>query len=181
MHSFPLLRALPRHRFLTLLSCCVLSLAGSAFAELDIVSASKEGEEPIYVLKDTASGKVYGTFWNREKETSDYGFESSINPNFLWSEDRKLVAVSGGAPRSQVVSLYQVTKNSLKEIPVPQLTDEQAATILAINDISAEGIEAVGWQPDGTLLLRYDEELRQSWNESGDSSQACKRVEKSAS
>ncbi len=155
MHPSSFLRAFKTPHLLTLLSCCVLSLASSAFAELDIVSASKEGEEPIYVLKDTASGKVFGTFWNREKETSDYGFESSVVPNFVWSEDRKLVAVSGGAPRSQAVSLYQVTKNSLKEIPVPQLTDEQAATILAINDISAEGTEAVGWQPDGSLLLRF--------------------------
>ena len=155
MQPVPLRLSFPPHRFLTLLFCGLLSLDSSAFAELDIVAANKDGEEPVYVLKDTTTGKVFGTFWNREKDTSDYGFESSVVPDFLWSEDRKLVAVSGGAPRSRVISLYQVTKNSLKEITVPQLTDEQAATILAINDTSAEGTEAVRWQPDGTLLLRF--------------------------
>ena len=156
MHHSPALLTRPLHRLRILTtSCLLLAFAGSALAKLDIVVANKEGEEPIYVLKDTSSGKVFGTFWDRAKETSDYGFESSIVPDFLWSKDRKYVAVSGGASRSRAVSLYQVTNNSLKEIAVPQLNAEQAAAIDAIADTSAEGTDAVRWQSDGTLLLRF--------------------------
>lgn len=156
MTHTPALLTRPLHRLRILTTTCLLlTIAGSALAKLDIVAANKESEEPIYVLKDTSSGKVFGTFWDRAKETSDYGFESSIVPDFLWSKDRKYVAVSGGASRSRAVSLYEVTKNSLKQVPVPQLTDEQAAPILAIQDTSAEGTDAVRWQSDGTLLLRF--------------------------
>jgi len=128
-------------------------LAGPAQAELDIVLSNAETEEPIYVLRNTETGKVLGTFWDRANETSDYGFESSVVPDFLWSPDRAFVAVMGGAPRSRGVSLYQVSATSLKPIPVPELTDEQARVLLAIPDVSAEGTDAVRWEEDGTLLL----------------------------
>jgi hypothetical protein len=128
-------------------------LTGPAQAELDIVLSNAETEEPIYVLRNTETGKVLGTFWDRANETSDYGFESSVVPDFLWSSDRAFVAVMGGAPRSRGVSLYQVSATSLKPIPVPELTDEQARALLAIPDVSAEGTDAVRWEEDGTLLL----------------------------
>lgn len=132
-----------------------VSLKEATFAALDIVSISPEGEEPLYVLKNIDTGTVLGTFWNRAEESSDYGFESSIVPDFLWSEHRDYVAVSGGASRSRAVSLYRVTDESLEPIEVPQLTEEQAAPLLEIDDVSAEGTDAVRWQADGTLLLRF--------------------------
>jgi hypothetical protein len=131
----------------------IFLLAGPAHSELDIVQSNAEGQEPVYVLKNTETGKVLGTFWDRANETSDYGFESSVVPDFLWSSDRAFVAVTGGAARSRGVFLYQASGLSLKPIPVPQLTDEQARVLLAIPDVSAEGTDAVRWQADGTLLL----------------------------
>ncbi len=139
-------------RPLSLLSACLLLAAGTALASLDIVQVGDEGTK--YVLQDTKTGKVLGTFWDRENDSSDYGFESSIVPDFLWSSDRGYVAVTAGAARSRAVSLYRVTGNSLQEIPVPQLTSSQAAAIDAI-DAAASGTDAVRWQPDGTLLLRF--------------------------
>lgn len=129
--------------------------SGLAAAEIDIVPANAEGREPVYVLKNPATGQVFGTFWNREKGTSDYGFESSIVPDFKWSPDRKYVAVSGGASRSRTISLYEVTGNSLQEIPVPQLSSTQAAPLDAITDPVADGLDAIRWQGDGTLLLQF--------------------------
>ncbi|TSA34768.1 MAG: hypothetical protein D4R65_05735 [Verrucomicrobiaceae bacterium] len=132
----------------------VLTLA-STFAALDIVETNAGSEGPVYVLKNTFTGKVLGTFWDRANEKSDYGFESSIVPDFLWSNDRDYVAVTGGASRSRVVSLYKVTGNSLKEIPVPQLDEQQASPLSEITDSVAEGVDPVRWQQDGTLLLHF--------------------------
>jgi len=121
-------------------------------AALDIVS--KDGSATVLVLEDTATGKVLGTFWDRETDKSDYGFESSIVPDFQWSADRAYVAVTAGASRNRAVSLYRVIGDSLKEIEVPMLSAEQAAEIDAI-DQAAGGTDAVRWQPDGTLLLKF--------------------------
>jgi len=121
-------------------------------ATLDIVPES--GDEAVLVLKNTETGKVLGTFWDRENDASDYGFESSIVPDFQWSADRTYVAVTAGASRSRAVSLYRVTGDSLKEIEVPSLTTAQSAEIDAI-DAAASGTDAVRWQSDGTLLLKF--------------------------
>ncbi len=121
-------------------------------ATLDIVPES--GDEAVLVLKNTETGKVLGTFWDRENDASDYGFESSIVPDFQWSADRAYVAVTAGASRSRAVSLYRVTGDSLKEIEVPSLTTAQSAEIDAI-DAAASGTDAVRWQSDGTLLLKF--------------------------
>ncbi|MFZ4774184.1 MAG: hypothetical protein ACOYM3_02395 [Terrimicrobiaceae bacterium] len=133
----------------------LLTMAGPAFAALDIVAAHAENDQPLYVLKNTSTGKVLGTFWDRAKEKSDYGFESSIVPDFFWSKDRDYVAVSGGASRSRTISLYKVAGNSLREITVPQLDEQQAAPINVITDPVADGLDAIRWQPDGTLLVRF--------------------------
>lgn len=131
------------------------SVAGPAFAALDIVPAGGNADGPVYVLKNTSTGKVMGTFWDRENETSDYGFESSIVPDFAWSKNRDYVAVTGGASRNRAVSLYRVVGNSLKEIEVPQLDEQQAAPLDKIKDSVADGTDAVRWQGDGTLLLHF--------------------------
>jgi hypothetical protein len=142
------------HR-LQLAACALLLGAVSARAGLDIIEASEEGGQPVYVLIDTQNNRVLGTFWDREKETSDFGFESSIVPDFLWSPDRDYVAVTGGASRSRVVSLYKVVGQSLKEIRVPQLDEAQAEPLTAIADVAAEGVDPVRWDSDGTLLLHF--------------------------
>jgi len=139
----------------SLTACGLVLTLASTFAALDIVKTNAESEEPVYVLKNTSTGKVLGTFWDRANEKSDYGFESSIVPDFLWSDDRNYVAVTGGASRSRVVSLYKVTGNSLKEIAVPQLNEQQAAPLSEITDTIAEGMDPVRWQQDGTLLLHF--------------------------
>lgn len=137
-----------------LLTVGTLLLAlGALHAALDIVQ--KGGEGSTYVVTDTSSGKVLGTFWNGEDGSSDYGFESSIVPSFVWSKDRSYVAVTAGASRSRTVSLYKVEGKSLKEIPVPQLTAEQAEPLDAITGPVADGMDAVRWQGDGTLLVRF--------------------------
>jgi len=125
------------------------------FAALDIVQTNGEEDEPFYVLKNTSTGKVLGTFWDRANEKSDYGFESSISPTFVWSPDRDYVAVGYGNPRATAVCLYRVAGNSLKEIPIPSLSAEQSAPIDAITDTAATGTDIVRWQTDGTLLLRF--------------------------
>ena len=135
--------------------CLVLSGTIPAVAELDIVKANEEGADPVYVFKNTETGKVLGTFWDRANEKSDYGFDSSIVPDFYWSADRSYVAVTGGAARSRGVSLYQVTGKSLRSIEVPALAEEQANLLSSIPDVSAEGTDAVHWQEDGTLLLHF--------------------------
>jgi hypothetical protein len=156
MKSFPARPAVRQKRWPGFVSALVLlALSGAAMAGLDIVNSSPEGEGPVYVLKDMATGKVLGTFWDLEKEQSDYGYESSIVPDFVWSKDRSYVAVSLGASRSRGVTLYKVVGKSLKNIELPQLNKEQAGPIDAITDTSAEGTDAVRWQPDGTLLLRF--------------------------
>ena len=142
-------------KIFSLTALWVLLLVTRSFAELDIVQKSAEGEEPVYVLENTETGRVLGTFWDRANDKSDYGFESSIVPDFVWSKDRDYVAVTGGASRSGVVSLYQVTSNSLKEIEVPQLNDDQAAPLRELADVQAEGTDPVRWQGDGTLLLHF--------------------------
>jgi len=139
----------------SLTACGLLLTLASTFAALDIVKTNAENEEPVYVLKNTSTGKVLGTFWDRANEKSDYGFESSIVPDFVWSDDRGYVAVTGGASRSRVVFLYKVTGNSLKEIPVPQLDEQQASPLSEITDPVAEGMDPVRWQQDGSLLLHF--------------------------
>lgn len=135
----------------TTLGTLLLAVA-TAHATLDIVPM---GDDPsVLVLKNTDTGKVLGTFWDRNDESSDYGFESSIMPDFQWSGDRGYVAVTAGASRNRAVSLYRVTAKSLEAIEVPLLSSEQAAEIDAI-DAAASGTDAVRWQPDGTLLLRF--------------------------
>lgn len=101
------------------------------------------------------SGKVIGTFWSPNGGATDFGFESSIVPDFVWSKDRGYVAVIGGASRNRATSLYKVVGNSLKEVTVPYLSDDQAAPLSEIKNPAAEGIDALRWQPDGTLLLRF--------------------------
>ena len=133
--------------FLTTL-CALILIIAPAFAGLDIVQSKSK-----WVVKDTSSGRVLGTFWSPNDGGSDYGFESSIVPEFVWSHDRGYVAVTGGASRSRAVSLYQVAGNSLKEIAVPQLDDQQAAPLSEITDPVAEGTDAVRWKSDGSLLL----------------------------
>lgn len=132
-----------------LITACALILAiAPAFAGLDIVESNSK-----WVVKDTSSGRALGTFWSPNDGGSDFGFESSIVPDFFWSPDRSYVAVTGGASRSRAVSLYKVVGNTLKEIAVPQLDDQQAAPLSEITDPVAEGTDAVRWQSDGTLLL----------------------------
>ncbi|RFC44435.1 MAG: hypothetical protein DVB23_002299 [Verrucomicrobia bacterium] len=128
---------------------------GMAFAALDIVPVNKEGESLVYAVK-TSSGKVLGIFWDQENGTSDYGFESSVVPDFLWSPDRSYVAVTAGASRSRTVTVYKAGENSLKEVSIPhELTGEKAAPLNEITDPVADGMDAVRWQPDGTLLVRF--------------------------
>ncbi len=128
----------------------------SLHATLDIVP--KDGNETLLVLKNTDTGEVLGTFWDRgendEPGKSDYGFESSAVPSFLWSPDRKYVAVTGGAPRYQAATLYRVTDDSLKPVEIPPLTDDQSAELNAVDEV-ASGTELLRWQTDGTLLLRF--------------------------
>ena len=126
----------------------VLAAAAPAFAALDIVKSKSN-----WVVKDTSSGRVVGTFWSPNDGGSDFGYESSIVPDFLWSPGHDYVAVTGGASRSRAVSLYKVVGNTLKEIAVPQLDDQQAAPLNEITDPVADGTDAVRWQSDGTLLL----------------------------
>lgn len=135
--------------------CGLFTAVAATFAALDIVESNAGSEGPVYVLKNTSTGKVLGTFWDRANEKSDYGFESSIVPDFVWSKDRDYVAVSGGASRNRSVFLFKVSGNTLKEIPVPQLDDGQAAPLGEISNPAAEGLDAVRWQQDGTLLLRF--------------------------
>lgn len=52
------------------------------FAALEIVPQKPDSDHIDLVLKDMESGKVLGTFWNRDAGTSDYGFESSKAPVF---------------------------------------------------------------------------------------------------
>jgi hypothetical protein len=134
--------------------CLFLGLL-PASAVLDIVADNAEGKEPVYVLQDTSTGENYGTFWDRANDTSDFGFESSIVPDFVWSKDRDYVAVTAGASRSRTVSIYKVVGSSLEEVSVPQLNDEQAAPLSDISNPAAEGMDAIRWQPDGTLLVRF--------------------------
>jgi hypothetical protein len=129
-------------------ACALILAIAPAFAALDIVESKSK-----WVVKDTSSGRVLGTFWSPNDGGSDFGYESSIVPDFLWSPDRDYLAVTGGASRSRAVSLYQVVGSTLKEIAVPQLDDQQAAPLNEITDSVADGTDAVRWQSDGTLLL----------------------------
>lgn len=129
-------------------ACALILAITPAFAALDIVESKSN-----WVVKDTSSGRVLGTFWSPNDGGSDFGYESSIVPDFLWSPDRDYVAVTGGASRSRAVSLYKVVGNTLKEIAVPQLDGQQAAPLNEITDPVADGTDAVRWQSDGTLLL----------------------------
>lgn len=136
---------------------CLFCIAshGLAFAALDIVPVDR-GDSRVYVLKNTSTGKVLGTFWDRDNDKSDYGFESSIVPEFLWSPDRSYVAVTAGASRSRTVSIYKAVGNSLKEIPIPhELSGDEAGPLNEITDSVADGMDAIRWQQDGTLLVRF--------------------------
>ncbi len=155
MATAPHHATLVKRLLLPLLASSLVASASSTFAGLDIIETGPEGAEPVYVVADTDTGRVVGTFWDRANDSSDYGFESSIVPSFTWSPGRDYVAVTGGASRSSVISLYRVTSSSLKEIPFPTLDDSQAAPLTEISDVAAEGIEPVRWQQDGTLLVRF--------------------------
>lgn len=153
--SVPLTSRLLNRLLGCLCSGSLLMFSGSAFAAIDIVNSAPEGSGSSFVVKNTSTGKVLGTFWEANGGASDYGFESSIVPDFFWSQDRAYVAVSGGASRSRGVSLYKVVGNALKEIERPFLNAEQAAPIDAIKDIAAEGTDVEHWNKDGTLVLRF--------------------------
>ena len=132
----------------------LFSAATPASAALEIVPSGSE-ENAIYRLKDSTSGKVLGTFWDRAKDKSDYEYSSGSPPEFHWSEDRKYLAVDGGEPRSRNVYLYQVAEKSLKPVSIPALTAEQSAPLDGVKNVRADGNEVVRWQKDGTLLLHY--------------------------
>lgn len=145
------------HPFLTIVLACGALLLTSlpALAGLDIVE-SKSSDESIWVVKESSSGKILGTFWKADG-TSDFGYETAQGsaPEFTWSKDRTYVAVKGGFARSQVVYLYEVSGGTLKAIEIPALSDEQMAPITKLDDVTAEGTDVVAWQADGTLLLHY--------------------------
>lgn len=93
--------ALPSRLLNRLLGCLssgvLLMCSNAAVAGIDIVNAAPDGGGSTFVVKNTSTGKVLGTFWEANTGKSDYGFESSIVPDFFWSQDRAFVAVSGGA------------------------------------------------------------------------------------
>lgn len=64
--------------------CALILAIAPAIAALDIVESKSK-----WVLKDTSSGRVLGTFWSPNDGGSDFGYESSIAPNFPWSPDRE--------------------------------------------------------------------------------------------
>lgn len=126
-----------------------------AFAELDIVQSGSDSNS-AWVVEDTGSGKTIGSFWDPDNQTSDFGYETeSGTPEFFWSNDRKFVAVNGGARRSAAVFVYQVTPRTLKPVEIPALSEDQAADIDALKNVVADGTEAVRWQGDGTLLVHF--------------------------
>lgn len=148
----------PVYPFLAIIFSCGALLLTSlpAMAGLDIVE-SKSSDESVWVVKETSSGKVLGTFWKPADQTSAFGYENlqSDPPEFTWSKDRTHVAVKGGSARSQQVYLYEVTGDTLKAIEIPALSDKEMAPITKLDDVIAEGSDAVAWQADGTLLLHY--------------------------
>ncbi len=153
----------------------VLSLAlpgvGTLFASLDIVPRKPGSDNIDLVLKDMDTGKLLGSFWNRDAGTSDYGFESSKAPVFYWNEDRSLVAIDYGNPRHSAVCLYRATAKTIKAIDLPELSPEQAAPLDAIGDRSAGGSEVAKWLPDGTLVIKYSA-FGEAKQESGEAPEA---------
>jgi hypothetical protein len=151
----------PRPRSIkpALLLSVLLLGAAPAFAALDIVATKPGDDSSPYVLKNTATGKVLGTFWNPETEASDYGFSSGRAPEFFWSADRAYMAVNDrdNNGRWGGVSLYQVAKDTLKPVQIPELPAGSADALAAVRakQLAADITTAVRWQPDGTLLLRY--------------------------
>jgi len=136
---------------LCLTVCGLFLAAATTFATLDIVKSGAD-----WVVGDTSSGRVLGTFWNPDDSSSDFGYEGgSGKPEFFWSKERQYVAVNGGASRSRQVYLYQVVGKSLKPVEIPGLSDEQAADINALKDVRADGADAVRWQGDDTLLVHF--------------------------
>jgi len=123
-------------------------------AALDIVQ-----ENSAWVVEDTSSGKVLGTFWDPVDEKSDYGFSSGKSVELFWSEDRSWVAANSrdNNGRWMEVYLYEVGKKTLQPIKVPPLTNEQAGELKEVEagNMAYGGTEAVRWQPDGTLLLHF--------------------------
>lgn len=125
-------------------------------AALDIVHM--EGKS-AWVVEDTESGKVLGTFWDPAEEKSDYGFSSGNSVVLFWSKDRSVVAANSrdNNGRLMEVYIYQVGKKTLHPIAVPQLTDEQAGELKEVQagNLAYGGTEAIRWQRDGTLLLHF--------------------------
>jgi len=137
------------------------SFAGSASAKLDIVSTNADAQSPTYLLKDTTTGKVFGTFWDAANDSSDYGFESDNPPEFLWSADRAYLAVnpSDNQARWTTPFLYRVTADSLEPIELPALPPGSADALEAVRNgasqLAADQTTAVRWQNNGSLLMSY--------------------------
>jgi len=139
---------------------------GTATVGIDIVQTKPGDENTPYVVKNTTTGRVIGTFWNPETETSDFDFSSGEAPQFFWSEDRNVVAVNNRDANGRWgdVNLYRVTGQTLEAIPMPNLPNEQGdelATVRAMN-LACDITAAVRWQPDGTLLVRYEVASRET-------------------
>jgi len=87
---------------------------------------------------------------DRANEKSDYGFESSIVPDFLLVRRSGLRGSDRRCGAEPGVSLYKVTGKSLVPIEVPSLPEDQASVLSAIPDVSAEGTDPVRWEEDGS-------------------------------
>jgi len=140
--------------------------AGSVWASLDIVPTNADGQDPVYVLKNTTTGKVLGTFWDAAKDSSDYGFESDNTPEFLWSPDRAYLAVNPSDNQARWVtpSLFRVTADSLKPVDLPTFPPGSADALEAVraaSQLAADQTTAVRWQNGGSLLMSYFAATRQ--------------------
>jgi len=142
--------------------CALLLTTTASFADVDIIP-TKKGGSPVWVLKDTDSKKVIGTFWDSVKQTSDFNYEGSGSEELklVWSADRKYVAVKGGDARSQQTFLYLIADNKLTKVTIPELSGKAAVSFKKLKDIQAEGSLPVRWQADGTLLLNFWAQDRQ--------------------
>jgi hypothetical protein len=142
-----------------LLLSVLLLTAAPAFAGLDIVQTRPSDDASPYVLQDTATGKVLGTFWNPETEGSDYGFSSGQAPEFFWSPDRAYVAVNDrdNNGRWGGVSLYRASHDTLTPVQIPELPAGSADALEAVRakQLACDITTAVRWQSNGTLLLKY--------------------------
>ncbi len=137
-----------------------LFVAAPALAALDIVRIKPDDEASAYVLKDTATGKVLGTFCDPATQKSDYGYSGDSGPgNFLWSEDRRYVAVNDpDTGRYRYVSLFEALDQTLKPIALPAFPPGSADALEAVraaSQLASEQTRAVRWQHNGTLLLSF--------------------------